>query len=124
MLMPVASSPTLDERKLAAPRLASATRKATRLTFRPVGLIGGREAARANLIGIGLGRFADTRGEVIVPLHEPRRPFEQPEHVFGDKHLAVALRRRTDADDRSLDVPSDLVGDFFHDALEDDAEGA
>src|SRR3954447_6760435 len=124
MLMPVASSPTLDERKLAAPRLASAARKATRLTFRAVSLVDRREAARADFLGIGLGGFTDTPGEVIVSFHEARRALEQSQHVFGDQDLSVALSRGTDANYGRTDAARDVVGDLLHHALEDDAESA
>lgn len=59
--------------------------------FRPVGLLVRRERPRSHLVCIGLRRRTHPLGEIVVPLHETRRAFEEAEHVLGDQHLPVAF---------------------------------
>src|SRR3546814_5033559 len=46
------------------------------------------------------------------------------EHVVGHQHLAVALRRSTDADRRAVDLVRDFDRDRFEHAFDDDRKGA
>src|SRR5262249_17247237 len=75
------------------------------LTLRParggVGVVGGREAAGAHVLGILASGGGDIFAELAVAADEFRREVgEKAEHVIGHQDLAVARRRATDADRR------------------------
>src|SRR3954469_19342267 len=116
--------PTLDERKLAAARLAAVAQNAKPLTFRPVRLVHCREGSRAHFFGVGAGRFTNPAREIIVALHESWSSLEHAEHVIDHQHLAVAIGRRPDADHRGSNGFGDFGRDRLHHPLDDDAERA
>src|SRR3546814_1460990 len=61
---------------------------------------------------------------IAETLHEFGDALEHAEHVVGHQHLAVALRRSTDADRRAVDLVRDFDRDRFEHAFDDDRKGA
>ena len=79
-----------------------------------VGVLRGRKAPGADLLGVFARRGADLVAELAVALDEFRRELgEQAEHVVDHQDLPVAGRRAADADRRDRD----RLGQFARDAL-------
>src|SRR3954447_4868024 len=69
------------------------------------------EAACAHILGIGLGGLRDLASQFGVALDEFRGEIaEQAYDVLGDQDLAVASRRRADADGRHRQIGGQLAG--------------
>ncbi|PAV67953.1 hypothetical protein WR25_02895 [Diploscapter pachys] len=97
-------------------------RPARRSSLGGIDLLRAGEAARPYLAGIGFGCGGNAAGHVVVALHEARSTFEQAQHVLGDQHLPVALRRCTDADRGTGDLLRDANRDRLHHAFDHDGE--
>src|SRR3546814_109614 len=88
-------------------------------------LIRAGEAAGAHLLRIAADRGGVGVAQVGVALGELRpEVWKHPDDVVGDQDLAVAGRRRADADRRHRQPARDVAGELLHRLLDDDAEGA
>ena len=87
-------------------------------------MLGGREGARAHVLGIGADGILDYLADLAELLDEARHARAEAQHVLHDEDLAVAGERGADADGRNGNRRGDALRQGLGDRFEHDGKGA